>query len=45
MRDILDLAAGVEARPADPEHVASKVEGFIEVVQVISALPTKMIFN
>ncbi|XP_030219380.1 uncharacterized protein LOC115548716 isoform X2 [Gadus morhua] len=38
VRDVLDLAEDVEAGPADPEHVASKAEEFIEVLGVISAL-------
>ncbi|KAK0143146.1 hypothetical protein N1851_018730 [Merluccius polli] len=38
VRDVLDLAEDVEAGPADPEHVASKAEEFIEVLGVISTL-------
>ncbi|XP_060921893.1 uncharacterized protein LOC132995765 [Labrus mixtus] len=36
--DILDPAENVDAGISDPEHVASKAEGFIEVLVVISGL-------
>lgn len=44
VRDILDLAECVEARPADPEHVVCKAEEFIEFVRVIFTLSDEDVF-